>query len=66
MIEVVEEVSQGCTITLPRGNKQWRNHILAFVDDKRHYVIFLPEKTKKTYSRKLKYLLALGMIFYTS
>ena len=34
MIEVVEEVSQGCVIQLPRGSNQWERHMLAFVDDK--------------------------------
>ena len=34
MMDVVEEVSQGCTIPLPRGNKQWKIYMLEFVDDK--------------------------------
>ena len=38
MIEVVEEVSKGYIIQLPRGSNQWEKHMLAFVDDKRHYV----------------------------
>ena len=38
MIEVVEEVSKGCIIQLPRRSNQWEKHMLAFVDDKRHYV----------------------------
>ena len=47
MIAVVEDVSQGCTITLPRGNTQWRKHMLTFVDDKRHYVNSLPTQSNK-------------------
>ena len=38
MIEVVEEVSKGRVIQLLRGSKTWETHMLAFVDDKRHYV----------------------------
>ena len=47
MIAVVEDVSQGCIITLPRGNAQWQKHMLAFVDDKRHYVNSLPKQSNK-------------------
>ena len=47
MIAVVEDVPQGCTITLPRGNTQWRKHMLAFVDDKRHYVNSLPTQSNR-------------------
>ena len=38
MIEIVEAVSKGCVIQLPRGSKTWEEHMLAFVDDKRYYV----------------------------
>ena len=38
MIKVVEEVSTGCVIQLPKGSKTWKKYMLDFVDDKRHYV----------------------------
>ena len=47
MIAVVEDVSQGCIINLPRGNKKWQTHMLVFVDDKRHYVNCLPNQSNK-------------------
>ena len=47
MITVVEDVSQGCIINLPRGSTQWQNNMLAFVDDKRHYVNCLPNQWNK-------------------
>ena len=47
MIAVVKDVSQGCIITLPRGNTQWQKHMLVFVDDKRHYVNSLPKQSNK-------------------
>ena len=47
MIAVVENVSQGCIVNLPRGNTKWQKHMLAFVDDKRHYVNCLPNQSNK-------------------
>ena len=47
MITVVEDVSQGCIITLPRGNTQWKKHMLAFLDEKRHYGNSLPKQSNK-------------------
>ena len=47
IIVVIEDVSQGCIINLPRGSKQWEKHMLAFVDDKRHYINCLPKQTNK-------------------
>ena len=47
MIAVVEDVSQGCIINLPRGNTKWQKHMLAFVDHKRHNVNCLPNQSNK-------------------
>ena len=66
MIEVVEEVSQGCIIQLPRGSKQWEKHMLAFVDDKQYYVNDKPTQTSKTYSPQWNYPSVNGMNYYTS
>ena len=38
MIKIAGELTEGCTINLPRGKVIWTIHILGFVDDKRHYV----------------------------
>ena len=48
MIEVVKEVSPGCVIQLPRESNQWERHMLAFVDDKRHYVNGNPTQSSKS------------------
>ena len=47
MIEVVKEVSKGCVIKLSRGSKTWEKHMLAFVDDKQHYVNGNNKQTRK-------------------
>ena len=47
MIADVEDVSHGCIINLLRGNKKWQTHMLAFVDDKRHYVNYIPNQSIK-------------------
>ena len=47
MTVVTEDVSQGCIINLPRGNKQWKKYMLVFVDDKRHYINCLPNQPNK-------------------
>lgn len=65
MMDVVEEVSQGCIIQLSRGNTQWEKHALGFVDDKRHYVICLKTQTQKQYLQQLKYRSVRGMNFFT-
>ena len=54
MIAVVEDVSQGCIINLPRGSKQWKKHMLAFVDDKRHYVNCLLNQSNKNILTAMK------------
>ena len=38
MIDTIEKVAQGWVIQLPQSNETWKMHMLAFVDDKRHYV----------------------------
>ena len=38
MIKIAGELTEGCTINLPRGKVIWTIHILGFVDDKRHYM----------------------------
>ena len=48
MIEVVEEVSKGYIIQLPKGSNTWETHMLAFVDDKRHYVNGNNKQTRKS------------------
>ena len=48
MIEVVEEVSKCCVIQLSKGSKTWEKHMLAFVDDKRHYVNGNNKQTSKS------------------
>ena len=48
MIEVVDEVSKSCVIKLSRGSKTWEKHMLAFVDDKRHYVNGNNKQTSKS------------------
>lgn len=47
MMGVVEDISQGCTIPLPRENKQWKVHMLGFVKDTQHHINYLPEKINK-------------------
>ena len=41
MIIIVEEVASGCRLRLPTGEKEWKKHIVGFVDDKR-YFLYLP------------------------
>ena len=48
MIKVVEEVSTGCVIQLPKGSKTWKKYMLDFVDDKRHYVNGNNKQTSKS------------------
>ena len=38
MMKIVEEEAPGCSLRLPKGDKEWKKHIVGFVDDKRHYV----------------------------
>ena len=38
MIDTIDKVAPSCVIQLPQSNKTWKMHILAFVDDKSHYV----------------------------
>ena len=38
MIDTIDKVAQGWVIQLPQSNETWKIHMLAFVDDKRHYV----------------------------
>ena len=38
MMKIVEEETPGCILRLPKEKKEWEKHIVAFVDDKRHYV----------------------------
>ena len=47
MIKTVEEVAQGYTITLSRGERQRNIHMLGFVDDKYHYVNSIPKQITK-------------------
>ena len=54
MIAVVEDVSQGCIINLPRRSTQWQKHMLAYVDNKRHYVNCLPNQTNKNILTTMK------------
>ena len=59
MMEVVKVVAQGCTITLPRGGKQWNIHMLGLVDDKRHYVNLIPKEIKKILLSAMELLVSL-------
>ena len=54
MIEVVEDISQGCIINLSRGNTKWQKHMLAFVDDKRHDINCLPNQSNKNILAAMK------------
>ena len=56
MIAAVEDVLQGCIINLPRGSTQWQKYMLAFVDDKRHYVNCLPNQSNTNISLQWKFL----------
>jgi len=66
MIEVVEEVSKGCIIQLPKGSKIWEKYMLAFVDDKQHYVNGNISKHANLYSLPWKYPSVHGINYYTS
>ena len=37
MMKIVDQISPGCTIELPKGNSKWNIKMMRFVDDKRHY-----------------------------
>ena len=54
MIEVVDEVSKSCVIKLSRGSKTWGKHMLAFVDDKRHYANGNNKQTSKNILTTIK------------
>ena len=34
MVKIVEEVAPGCILRLLKGEKEWKTHIVGFVDDK--------------------------------
>ena len=38
MIDTIEKVAPGCVIQLPQSKEEWIMYMLAFVDDKSHYV----------------------------
>ena len=59
MMEGVKAVAQGCTITLPRGGKQWNIDMLVLVDDKHHYVNFIPKKIKNILLSAMELLVSL-------
>ena len=38
MIKIIEKVASGCRLRLSTGEKEWKKHIVGFVDDKRHFL----------------------------
>ena len=51
MIQVVEELTEGCTINLPQGKSTWTIYMLRFVEDKLHYVNNLKKRLLKNLSK---------------
>ena len=37
MMKTVKEEAPGCSLRLPTGEKEWKKHIVGFVDDKRYF-----------------------------
>ena len=57
MVNVAEELTEGCTTNLPQGNTTWTIHILGFVDDKRHYIDNLKNRVLQRLLEALKKLI---------
>ena len=55
MVKIVEEVAPGCILRLLKGEKEWKKHILGFVDDKRHYVNSSHSKISKSVIRGIEH-----------